>query len=145
MATTFAESKREMLSAFADSWATVKPSWVAATQTAFPPITYERSADQWIKVMVTHQAGQNRAVGILDEVQALFTVDVYNSFDAAALATSFGVDDLAGEVHQAMRSMILPSGIDDVEIQVRDYPLTDKNYEHKRLSMFFRFDLARYA
>lgn len=125
-------------------WDVLRPGWDHDTQTAYPPAAYRRDADQWIKVMTTNQGGRNRAVGILDEVTNLMTVDVYNRFDDGDLSTMFGVDDLADDAHNALRSMDLPPDLDDVIIEARDFRITDTGFEHKRVSLTFRFDLPRY-
>ena len=138
------ETRTEILNAFRESWDVLRPDWDHREQTAYPPRNYTRDADQWIKVMSTNQGGRNRAVGILDEVGNLMTVDVYNRFDDGDLSTMFGVDDLADDAHQALRTMELPPQIDDVNIEIRDFAITDTGYEHKRVSLFFRFDLPRY-
>lgn len=131
-----------MIRAFRARWDVLRPTWDHATQSAYPPHTYERTADQWIKVMSTNQGGRNRAVGILDEVGNLLTVDCFNR---ASLPTLFDVDDLADDAHNALRSMTLPEAVDAVNIEPRDFAITENGYEHKRLSLFFRFDLPRYA
>ena len=135
--------RTEMLDAFRARWDIIRPSWDHGTQTAYPPKNYTREANQWIKVVCTNQGGNNRAVGILDQVSNLFTVDVYNRFDSGDLATMFDVDQLADDVHNALRSMTFPADVDDVEIRPRDFPLTETGYEHKRLSLIFLFDLPR--
>ena len=141
---TFAATRRGMLDAFRVRWDVLRPAWDHGTQTAYPPLSFTRDADQWIKVICTNQGGRNRAVGILDDVANLFTVDVYSRFDQSELSTMFAVDELADDAHHALRSMALPDGVDDVNIEPRDFRLTDTGFEHKRLSLFFRFDLPRY-
>lgn len=141
---TFATTRKGMLDAFRTRWDVLRPSWDHESQTAYPPRTFERDADQWIKVQTTNQGGRNRAVGILDEVGNLFTVDVFNRFDQSDLTSMFLVDALADDAHNALRSMTVPSEVDDVRIEARDFPLTDTGFEHKRVSLFFRFDLPRY-
>lgn len=142
---TFTEIRTGMLDAFRARWDVLRPSWDHATQTAYPPLTYSRDADQWIKLITTNQGGRNRAVGILDEVSNLFTVDVYSRFDQSDLSSMFAVDELADDAHNALRSMVLPSGVDDIRVEPRDFPITDTGFEHKRLSMVFLFDLPRAA
>lgn len=142
---SFADIRPSMLGAFVDRWNVLRPTWEHATQTSLPPRPFSEPQSLWIKVMTTNQGGRNRAVGILDEVGNLMTVDCYSPFDGDDLATMFGVDALADDAHNALRSMTLPSGVDDVRIEPRDFPLTETGFEHKRLSLFFRFDLPRVA
>ena len=145
MSSTFAAIRTGMLGAFADKWAELRPSWTPATQTSYPPRPFSEPQSLWIKVMVTNQGGNNRAVRILDQVSSLMTVDCYSPFDADDFSSMFAVDALADDAHEALRSMTLPSGVDDVEIVPRDFPLTETGFEHKRVSLFFNFDLPRYG
>lgn len=142
---TFADIRTAMLGAFVDRWNVLRPTWDHATQTHFPPRPFNEPQSLWIKVMTANVGGRNRAVGILDEVGNLMTVDCFAPFDGDDLTTMFGVDALADDAHNALRSMTLPSGVDDVRIEPRDFPITETGFEHKRLSLFFRFDLPRVA
>lgn len=136
---TLAEIRTGMLGAFRARWDELRPTWDHDTQTAYPPDTYERDADQWIKVVCTRTGARNSAVGILDEVGNLLTVDCYNRFD---VSTMFGVDAIADDAYSALRSMTLPSGVHlTADVDIRDFPLTATGFEQTRLAMFFRFDL----
>lgn len=141
---TFAEIRTGMLGAFIDRWNGLRPAWVHASQTSTPPKSFDEPQSAWIQVMTTNQGGRNRAVGILDEVGNLMTVDCYSPFDGDDPSTMFGVDAIADDAHNALRSMTLPSEVDDVRIEPRDFPITETGFEHKRVSLFFRFDLPRY-
>ena len=140
---TFAIIRKGMIGAFVDRWNVLRPGWDHNTQTSQPPKEFDEPQSLWIKVICTNQGGRNRAVGILDEVANLLTVDCYSPFDSDDLSTMFAVDELADDVHNALRSMTFPEGVDDVEILPRDFPITETGFEHKRLSLFFRFDLPR--
>jgi len=141
---TFAAIRTGVLGAFVDRWDVLRPTWSHATQTHFPPKAFSEPQSLWVKVMVTNQGGRNRAVSIRDEVSSLMTVDCYAPFDGDDLGTMFDVDALADDAHNALRSMTFPSGVDDVEILIRDFPHTPTGFEHKRLSLIFLFDLPRY-
>ena len=134
----FAVTRKAVLNAFEARWSALDPTWDHATQTAYPPHRRQLEADQWIKVMTTNQGGRNRAVGILDEVTNLLTVDCYSRVSTDTL---FNVDLLADTAHEALRSMVLPAGVDDVEIIPQDLPVTPEGYEHKRVGLIYRFDL----
>lgn len=133
--------RKDLIDAFEARWIQIQTAWTPATQTSKPPKKFKPTTNQWIQLVCTNQGGRNRAVGILDEVTNLFTVDVYNRLRGDA--TLYGVDTLSDDAHNTLRSMTMPAGVDDVEIQPRDFPVTDAGYEHKRLSLFFRFDLPR--
>lgn len=136
--------RQSILSAFVDAWNVIRPTWDHATQTSFPPRSFSEPQTEWVKIVCTNQGGRNRAVGILDEVGSLLTVDCYAPFDENDPTTMFDpVDQLATDAHQALRSMTLPEGVDDVRIEPRDFPLTGTGFQHKRLTLFFRFDLPR--
>jgi hypothetical protein len=139
----FAVIRKGMLDAFADRWDVIRPEWDAALQTTFPPSPHTPQTDLWLKVDCTVQGGQNRAVSILDEVFALMTVDCFARLDTSDATTMFAEDLLADDVHNALRSMVLPSGVDGVNIVPRDFPVTRSGYQQKRVSLFFKFDLPR--
>ncbi len=136
---TFTEIRTGMLSAFRTRWDELRPTWDHASQTAYPPETYERDADQWIKVTCKNRGARNSAVTILDEVGSTLTVNCYNRF---AVSTMFDVDGIGDDVYRALRTMTLPSAVHLTEdVDVMDFGLTPTGFEQKRLSLFFRFDL----
>ena len=129
----------EVIDAFETRWQVLQPTWDAASQTSKPPEKFDSKPDQWIKLIVTNQGGRNSAVGILDEVTCLFTVDIYNRLRGTS---TFRVKNtLADVVYNALRTMTLPNGVDPIDVSPRDFPATADGYEHKRLSLTFRFDL----
>ena len=133
--------RKDILGAFIDRWNVIRPAWDHNVQTSLPPKEFEEPEVLWIKVICTNHNGSNDAVGFLDRVDNLMTVDCYSPFDEDDPTTMFAVDDLANDVHNALRSMIMPEGINDFDIVPRDFPLTATGFEHKRLTMFFNFYL----
>ena len=141
MSSTFTLIRKGMLAAFADRWAVIRPTWDFSKQTAYPPYDFSEPQDLWIKIIVTNQGGSNEAIGFLDQVSNLLTVDCYAPFNGDDLTTMFSVDPLADDVHNALRSMTMPEGVDDFDIVPRDFPVTPTGFEHKRLSLLFDFYL----
>lgn len=131
--------EQDLLDAFEARWLVLRPTWDPATQTSKPPAKFDEKADQWIELMITNQGGRNSAVGILDRVTSLFTVDLYNRLRGT---TTFRTkNSLADDAYNALRTLTYPESVDPIDISPRDFPVTKAGFEHKRLSLTLEFDL----
>lgn len=131
--------EQELLDAFEARWQVLRPTWDPATQTSKPPAKFDEKPDLWIELMITNQGGRNTAVGILDRVTSLFTVDLYNRLRGTT--TIRGKNPLADDAYNAFRTLTYPESVDPIDISPRDFPVTRAGFEHKRLSLTLEFDL----